>query len=377
MTGARFAPAVPAAVSPVHLVVPDGIDDPGRVSGGNRYDRQVCAALRDAGCTVAEIAIRGPWPRADPSALATLARSLDVLPDGALVLLDGLVASGAGAVLVPRSTRLRLVVLVHMVFGSDVLGEGAVPECDEAAVLAAARAVVTTSAWTRGRLLERYRLSPDRVHVAYPGTEPAPVSSGNAGGGRLLCVGTLSPVKGQDLLLEALISTAGLPWHCTLVGPRDRNPGFVASLERQAAATGIADRLRIPGPRTGAALGLEYAEADLLVAPSRAETYGMAVSEALAAGLPVVASAVGGIPEAMGHTPAGIPGLLVPPEDHRALAAALASWLTDPGLRSRLRGAALRRRETLPGWRTTGERIRGVLGTVRAEPDRPEVRVGR
>jgi glycosyltransferase involved in cell wall biosynthesis len=362
-------------MSAVHVVVPAGIHDPARVSGGNRYDREVCADLRDAGWSVTEIAAEGPWPRPDAPAQTFLARSLDALPHDALVLVDGLVASAARAVLVPRSGRLRLVVLVHMVFGGQVFGGGAVEERDESAVLAAARAVVTTSAWTRRRLLERYPLSAARVHVARPGTEPAQVSPRTPGGGRLVCVGTLSPLKGQDLLLEALGNLVGLPWRCTLVGPLDRAPGFVTSLARRAAATGIADRVRMPGTRTGAALRRSYEDADLLVVPSRAETYGMVVTEALAAGVPVLATAVGGVPEAVGRTASGVPGLLVPPDDSAALVAALARWLTDAGLRCRLRGAALRRREALPDWRWTGECISRVLFAVRAEPDPPEIRV--
>jgi glycosyltransferase involved in cell wall biosynthesis len=361
-------------VSGVDVVVPAGVDDPARVSGGNRYDREVCDDLRDAGWSVTEIAAEGPWPQPDALALTSLARSLDALPDGALVLLDGLIASAARAVLVPRSGRLRLVVLVHMVFGGQVFGWGAVPERDESAVLAVARAVVTTSAWTRRRLLERYPLSAARVHVARPGTEPAPVSPRTPGGGRLVCVGTLSPPKGQDLLLEALGGLVGLPWRCTLAGPLDRDPRFVASLTRRATATGIADHVRMPGTRTRTALRLEYEDADLLVVPSRTETYGMVVTEALAAGVPVVATAVGGIPEAVGRTACGVPGLLVPPDDSAALAAALARWLTDAGLRCRLRGAALRRRETLPDWRRTGDCIRRVLAAVQAEPDPREIR---
>jgi glycosyltransferase involved in cell wall biosynthesis len=347
----------------VHVVVPAGIDDPARVSGGNRYDRAVCHGLRDAGWTVAEVAVPDSWPRPDAASLDALARSLDALPAGALVLADGLVASAAGTVLVPRSGRLRLVVLVHMVFGGE-----AVPARDEAAVLAAAQAVVTTSAWTRRQLLERYLLPPARVHVATPGTDTAPADPRTTDGERLLCVGTLAPHKGQDLLLAALARTAGLAWRCTLVGPLDRDPRFVASLERRAAEAGIAGRLRIAGTRTGAALQREYRGADVLVVPSRTETYGMTVTEALATGLPVIATAVGGVPEAVGRTAAGVPGLLVPPGDSAALAAALARWLTDADLRGRLRRAALRRRETLPGWRTTADRIRTVLSAVGAEP---------
>jgi glycosyltransferase involved in cell wall biosynthesis len=356
-------------VNAVSVVVPAGIDDPHRVSGGNRYDREVCSGLRGAGWTVTEIAAPGSWPRPDAAALDALARSLDALPDGALLLVDGLIASAARRVLVPRSARLRLVVLVHMVFGGD-----AVAESDEQAVLAAARAVVTTSAWTRRRLLGRYRVPPALVHVGLPGTQPAPAGPATDSGGRLLCVGALAPHKGQDLLLEALAGTAGLSWRCALVGPLDRDPRFVTSLERRATAAGIGDRLRIPGPRTGVALQREYSRADVLVLPSRTETYGMVVTEALAAGVPVIATAVGGVPEALGRTASGVPGLLVPAEDPRALAAALVRWLTDARLRHRLRAAALRRRQTLPDWRETSDRIAGVLAAVRGEPGRTTAR---
>ncbi len=86
--------------------------------------------------------------------------------------------------------------------------------------------------------------------------------------------------------------------------------------------------MRFPGPLTGADLARSYGAADLLVLASRAETYGMVVTEALARGLPVVAAEVGGVPEALGHGADGIrPGLLVPPDDPAALGAALRAWL--------------------------------------------------
>jgi len=361
-TGDRHEPR-PRAVTAVHVVVPDGIDDPSRVSGGNRYDRRICEGLRDSGWAVEEVAAAGSWPRPDPSALALLARYLDVLPDGALVLVDGLIASASAEVLVPRSGRLHFVVLVHMPLGGDVVSVD-----EERAVLASARAVVTTSNWTRSHLLERHPLLPARVHVARPGTDPAAAATGTATGSRLLCVAALAPHKGQDLLLEALAETAGLRWECALVGPLDRDPGFVATLERRATAAGIADRVRFAGVLTGRSLHREYRDADVLVLPSRAETYGMVVAEALAAGLPVIATAVGGVPEAMGRTRSGLPGLVMPPEDPAALARALRCWLTDPRLRSRLRAAARRRRRTLPDWRETGGRIGAVLAAVRDGP---------
>ena len=123
---------------------------------------------------------------------------------------------------------------------------------------------------------------------------------------------------------------------------------------RRAPDDGLGDRVRFTGPRTGAALDARYAAADLLVLPSRAETYGMVVTEALARGVPVVASDVGGVPEALGDEAAG---LLVPPGDPVALAAALRAWLDDAGLRERLRRAARERRAALHGWEATASAV--------------------
>jgi glycosyltransferase involved in cell wall biosynthesis len=76
----------------------------------------------------------------------------------------------------------------------------------------------------------------------------------------------------------------------------------------------------------------------------------------------VIATDVGGVPEALGHAPGGErPGLLIPPDDPAALAAALRAWLTDPDLRDRLRAAARGRRETLPSWTETAHRLSEVL----------------
>jgi glycosyltransferase involved in cell wall biosynthesis len=356
-------------VSTVHVVLPDGVDDPARPSGGNHYDRQVCAGLVRQGWTVREVVVPGGWPRPSRADLARLAEAVGAVPDGALVLADGMVASGAGAVLTEESRRLRLVVLVHMPFG-DV----EVPAAEERAVLGSARAVVTTSGWTRNLLITRCALDPGRVVVAPPGVERAEPVPGSSGGGRLLCVAAVAPHKGQDLLIDALAGLTDLAWHLTLVGPH--NPAFVARLHDRAVAGGIGDRIAFRGPLGRADLGREYAAADLLVAPSRLEAYGMAVTEGLARGLPVVVAATGGLPEAVGTTPAGLPGLLVPPDDAPALRRALAAWLHDADLRHRLRRAALRRRAELPGWDETARRVAAALETA-AEPAPATARVDR
>jgi glycosyltransferase involved in cell wall biosynthesis len=315
-------------VSELHFIVPEGIDDPARPSGGNTYDRRIRDGLGDLGWTVHEHGID----------------AIERIPDDAVVLLDGLIASPAPDVLVPHAGRLRQVVLMHMPIG----------DARERAVLEAATAVITTSRWTGVRLRELYGLPAERIHVAQPGVDPASVVTGTDGGEALLCVGAVTPHKGHGVLLDALATLPDVPWRCTCVGSLDRDPVFAAAVQRR-----VNSRVEFTGPRTGAELDRTYAAADLLVLPSHAETYGMVVTEALARGVPVVATDVGGVSEALGDG-----GLLVARGDPAALGAALRAWLSDGELRERLRAAARERRATLRGWATTASEVAVVLAGV-------------
>ena len=350
-------------MSVVHVVVPDGIDDPARPTGGNTYDRRVCRELAALGWSVHEHAVPGFWTSPGAASFAALAGVLERIPDDAVILLDGLIASTAPNVIVPQAPRLRMVVLVHMPLGhrppDDDAGKA---RRRERAALSAADAVVTTSAWARRRLAELYELPAARVHVAEPGVDVAELASGTAAGGAMLCVAAVTFDKGHDVLLDALASISEESWHCACVGSLDRDRAFVERLRRRSVDGGLRDRVSFPGPCTGPDLDRAYASADLLVLASRAETYGLVVTEALARGVPVIAAEVGGLTEALGHGADGIrPGLLVPPEDPVALAAALRAWLGDAELRARLRRAASERRTSLPRWSGTASVLAGVL----------------
>ncbi len=315
----------------VHVVVPAGIDDPAQPSGGNAYDRQVCDGLAAAGWSVRVHEVPGSWPWPDAPSLAALADTLSGIPDRALVLVDGLVASPAPEVLIPEARRLRLVALVHMPLGEGT-ADDAVRE-REGAVLSAAAAVVTTSAWARRVMLERYSLPGTRVHVAAPGVDAAELAPGSVAAGALLSVAAVIPGKGHDLLLDALAKLTGLHWECLCVGSLERDPIFVEGLRRRVAAGGMDGRVRFSGPQARAELAGSYSAADVLVLPSRAETYGMVVTEALARGLPVVAADVGGVPEALGHGADGVRPALgcVPPP---TMTAAFGDARCGPGSRT-------------------------------------------
>jgi glycosyltransferase involved in cell wall biosynthesis len=357
-------------LSELHAIVPAGIDDLALPSGGNSYDRRLLDGLAESGWAVVEHAVPGPWPGPDARALTALAVVAAGVPEGGLLLVDGLVASCAASVLVPAAVGTRLVVLVHLPLG---VADPAAAEL-ERHVLGAAAAVVTTSGWTRDWLLAAYALAPAAVHVARPGVEPAPVAPAAPGGRRLLCVGAVSTHKGHADLVEALGLVAHRPWTCVLAGALTREPDVVLSLRHRLSEAGLTDRVHLVGALGPADLARAYAASDLLVLPSHLETYGMVVTEALARGIPVVATAVGGVSEALGHAPGGPPGdadggppgLLVPARDPVALAGALSAWLEDAGLRERLRRRALCRRTTLSPWSRTSEEVSAVLTGVRA-----------
>jgi glycosyltransferase involved in cell wall biosynthesis len=363
----------------VHVIAPEGFDDPDRPSGGNIYDRRVCAGLADSGWDVRTTAVAGSWPDCDGDAAADLARILAAIPDREAVLIDGLIASTAAGQLLPHARRLGLTVLLHMPLATAVDEHvdgryGAAALRSERAVLGAAAGVVVTSDWTRRQVLARFRLAPDRVHIARPGVDRAAARSAGVenAGNRLLCVGAVSPHKGQDLLVDALAGLSELDWRCTFVGPLDRDPRFVERLLDRIARLEFGDRVRFTGVLTGAALNRAFAGAGLLVVPSRSETYGMVVTEALARGIPVVGAAVGGLPEALGRTADGVrPGRLVTPDDAEALRRALADWLRDETHRERLRSAALRRRSTLAGWDQTVRDLAVALTVVQRDVVRP------
>ncbi|MGW0337434.1 glycosyltransferase family 4 protein [Streptomyces sp. NPDC003011] len=370
----HHAEIIPMSLRSVHFVLPGGVDDPAAPSGGNAYDRRISLDLPGFGWQVHQHAVDGGWPRPDAFARTELARVLRELPDGAVVLLDGLVACGVPEIVVPEAERLCLAVLVHLPLGDETgLDPAVAAELDarERAVLRAVPAVIATSDWAVRRLVSHHGLAPDRVHVAAPGADIAPLASGTDGVSRLLCVAAVTPRKGQHRLVEALAAVTDLPWSCAFVGGLGHDPEYVAQLRVLIRKYGLQDRLHLAGPQAGAELDASYASADLMVLASYAETYGMAVTEALARGIPVLATDVGGLAEAVGRAPdGGVPGILVPPEDPAALAAELRGWFGEADVRRRLKAAARGRRAALDGWATTARSLAAVLGRLPNEPRR-------
>lgn len=341
----------------VHFVVPG---DPETRTGGYLYDKQIARGMRAAGRRVVVHALLGPFPQAGADALDDAARVFAGLPDGSLVVVDGLAFGVLPDLAARESGRLRLVALVHhpLAFETDPAGD--VHKrlfASETAALGHARRVIVTSAATAA-LLGAYGVEAARIAVVEPGNERAPSAVGRAAPGLgLLCVATLTPRKGHVVLIDALARLKDREWQLTCAGGAHFDPACARAIRNRIAAHGVGHRVTLTGDVGPARLDVLYGAADVFVLASFFEGYGAVLSEALARGLPIVSTTGGAIPDTV---PAGA-GLLVAPGDPAQLAAALGRVLDDPALVARLRGKALRARAGLASWPTAAARFAAEL----------------
>jgi glycosyltransferase involved in cell wall biosynthesis len=178
----------------------------------------------------------------------------------------------------------------------------------------------------------------------------------------LIQVGRLEALKGHKDMIAALTQLRDLPsWKYWIVGgpQRPSDLQYLNELERAVDQAGLNDRVRFIGERTDVPVLLRAA--DVYCQPNaRPEAFGISFVEALAAGLPVVTSGIGGAREIVDETC----GILTPPGDIDALAAALIRVASDPELRTRLGAAAKGRPEKLCEVPRQMKRIEQVLSSV-------------
>jgi glycosyltransferase involved in cell wall biosynthesis len=345
----------------VQFVVPGPLD---QRTGGYIYDRRIVDGLRALGWTVQVHELAGRFPQPDELA-RTAARDAVAQLSGTLAVIDGLALPAFG---LPDRLPRAWVALVHHPLALETgltPAEARAFEEVERRLLAHAARVIVTSPATR-RDLAAYEVEGARIGVVCPGTDAAPFARGSGGPGlALLCVASLTPRKGHPVLLEALGQLVDLDWHLTCVGSAERDPACARALVAAIERLGLDRRVTLVGERAAAELAPFYDRADVFVLASYHEGYGMALTEALARGLPVVATSAGAIPDTV---PADA-GLLVPPGDVQALAGALRKVTTEPDLRARLTAGARAARQSLPSWsdaaRAFAAELAGSSGNAR------------
>ncbi len=218
------------------------------------------------------------------------------------------------------------------------------------ALLSGARGLKARLAWAYDARFERWvlrrarqciaispyvrRAFPEHPHIHWHDI-PNPVDdacfalAGPPAPGRLLSIARVIPRKGIDTLITAFARVADLHPHAQLriAGETDAASAYVRQCRQLIAQAGLQARVHLLGNLTRPAMLAELDQAQAMVLAARQETAPVAVAEALAAGRPVIATRVGGLPDMVAE---GRSGLLVPPDDPQALAAALDRFLARP-----------------------------------------------
>lgn len=332
------------------FVVPGSL---GQLTGGYLFDKRVIEGLRAAGRAVDVRELPGVFfPAADEAALAAGDALLEALSEQDVAVIDGLALPAFAHGLTPAmAVRRRLVGFVHHTLARETgLADAARDALAglEGRLLARLKGILCPSAGTAWAV-EEYGVARERIAIVPPGTDkPAglPMRRPHSGPLRLLAVGTISPRKGHLVLIEALAEVADRPWELSCIGSLTRDPATLAALQKAIARHGFKERVELMGERPPERLAEAYAAADVFVLPSYHEGYGMAFAEALAYGLPVVATS------AVADTVPAEASLLVPPGDVAALASALRLLLDNAQLRARLAAGAAKAGAALPDWPT-------------------------
>jgi len=224
-----------------------------------------------------------------------------------------------------------------------------------------ADALVAPHPLERAQLVWQYRACPGRIRVVPCGVDLSlfrPIDPAEArralgldNSPRLIFVGRLDPIKGLDTLLKAMVllkgkagSPGALPSLLVVGGPPweagTEPPPEILKASKQVQDLGIQDMVHLLGPRQQNSLPLYYSASLACVLPSRYESFGMAALEAMACGVPVVASRVGGLSYTVLD---GESGILVPEGDAEALANTIRDLIERPGWRAQMGARASRR----------------------------------
>ena len=329
------------------------------LTGGYAYARRLMTALPATGWLPHHVPLPATFPNPSAADLKATAEIFATLPPGTNVLADGL-AFGALPPGLLSDCDLSFTALVHHPLAEETglsEADAARLKAGERAALALAQSVVVTSAHTRKTLADHYGVRRAWLHLAEPGTDPAPRAVGNKTVPKLLTVATLTHRKAHDVLIEALARIKDLSWTADLVGSAERDPTVTANVRALITQHGLSDRVILRGELQDAGLDAAYAGADIFVLPSRHEGYGMVFAEALARGLPVVACAAGAVTDTV---PEGT-GLLVPTDDPAALAEALHRLLSNAALRRAMSERAWDYGRTLPTWDDTAACVAEAL----------------
>ena len=271
----------------------------------------------------------------------------------------------------PLITTFHTLARVKTMYGDT---ESREREAVESSIIGCSDAIFVSCREERDLFRSLYGNSPGTVDVITPGVDRAYFSPGSRSGARsalslgsqpvLLFVGRIQPLKGLDVAVETLAALGRSDATLLVVGGASGTEGAteLARVNALAESLGVSGQIRFVEPQPHHLLATYYRAADVVLVPSRSESFGLVALEASACGTPVVATAVGGL---LSLVEDGVNGYLVPERDGHLFAKRVAQILADAQL-ARAMGVSAVRRSAAYSWRGAAVRMRRVVAEFAA-----------
>ncbi|MGE7371108.1 glycosyltransferase family 4 protein [Neorhizobium sp. NPDC001467] len=350
-------------------------------TGGWIYNRRLTGWVDRHFGNLREMTVPACFPSPEAAVLAQIAAMFDAVEAGAVLVMDHVYACMLLPILSERP--FKLVLIYHHSLSEERGQPQAAADRDsiERSALELAHLVIVTSKDSCDYVTRHHGVAADRVITAQPGNDPVPQSPAHgAGAWQLLSVGAVIPRKRYEFLVEAMatllpadanrgarrapsapsvtqdagsLSPEPLPgWRLTIVGNTERYPDYVAELRDVIETQGLGRMITLAGELPAAALETLWGRTHLYVASSFYEGYGMAISEAICRGVPVLSTPSGAV---AGWAAQAV--TLVDAQDPRAMAAAIAAIIADPALYGAARKKVARQAVALPSWEENLARV--------------------
>ena len=340
---------------------------PGKLTtktGGYYYLTRILAELSKVGWSGTPLSLGKYFPNPSSTTLTNAEKLLSTQPTEIPILADCLAWGVMDRCAQNLSSSHKIIPLVHhplcLETGLSQTESNTLFE-KEQEVLSVSQKIITTSHDTSKCLQDMFHIPKSKIFVATPGTDQAKQANGRQEDKiGLIAVGSVTPRKGYDRLVKILKKLEHLPWQLEIIGDDTLDPKYTESIIKQIYELGLTNRISLWGALPRAELNKFYDQSDIFVLATLYEGYGMAFTEAMVRGLPIIATGKG----AVASTIPKEAGIVVETNDLTRFTSALSILLTDSNQRELYGKGAFEAGKKLPSWISTAENIAAVLNSV-------------
>ena len=340
---------------------------PGKLTtktGGYYYLTRILAELPKVGWSGTPLSLGIDFPNPSSKVLANAEKQLSTQPPEIQIIVDCLAWGVMNHCAQNLSTSHKIIPLIHHPLCLETglsQSESSLLFEKEQEVLSISQRIITTSHDTSQCLQGMFHISKSKIFVATPGTDQAKQANGRQDDKiGLIAVGSVTPRKGYDRLIKVLKILEQLPWQLEIIGDDTLDPKYTESIIQQINELELTQRISLWGALPRSELNKFYDQSDIFVLATLYEGYGMAFTEAMVRGLPIIATGEG----AVANTIPKEAGIVVESNDLTQFSSALSILITNSNQRELYGKGAFEAGKKLPSWFNTAEKIAAVLNTV-------------